>query len=428
MEMGLGKTSVAATAFCELQDRAKVARCLVVSTKRIIQETWPEELARWDHLNRIEYQLIVGTPAVRWAKVQQARRWDMQLISFDLLKWLVDKLRETKTPSPWDMVVFDEYTKLKSPGSNRFRAAKHLAASADYVVNLGGTLVPNSMLDLWAPTFLLDGGQRLGATFTAYKARWFEPDYMGWNFTPREGAVRSIEKKLRDLVTVMRSKDYLKMPPIVSHSIEAELPPNLQTKYQALERDMLIALEDNTVVAANGAVLLGKLLQLSNGALYLEDGSWEEIHQLKLDMLEEVVDEANGESILVPYLFKSDIPRIQKRFPKALLMDAKGDVQKRWNKGEVSMMLGHPASMGHGLNLQKGGRIIAWFGLPWSFQLYEQTNARLYRQGQEKPVWVYHLMFNNRVETQVLEALKTKRSVQELLAERLSLTDLSSVY
>jgi SNF2 family DNA or RNA helicase len=269
--------------------------------------------------------------------------------------------------------------------------------------------------------YLLDHGAALGERFSDYRARWFDSDYNGWRYEPRPNASKQIARRLRDNVVVMRNRDYPDMPEIVEQSIDPPLPANLRNMYDRLEAEMVLQLQRDDVVAANAAVLLGKLLQLSNGAMYINEGTdWEHIHDHKLDMLEELVEEANGEPVLVAYSYRHDIPRIKKRFGKQVHeLDKKGRNLDDWNAGRIPILLGHPASMGHGLNMQHGGRILAWFGLPWSYQLYEQTNARLYRQGQDKPVFIYHLMFRDAVETRIREALMTKRRVQDVLMESL---------
>lgn len=423
MEMGLGKTVIAATTFAEWQDRLQAHRCLVVSTVRIVHQTWPDELSKWDHLQGIHHRIICGTPVQRKAILAKPYGVDLHLINYELLPWLVEQYQGRWDQLPWDVVIFDESSKLKSHTSKRFRAARELATRVPKVLNLSGSLVPNSLLDVWAPQYLIDQGAALGQRYWDYRARNFSSDFNGWKWTPKKGAVQRIKDALEPSVFVMRALDYLDMPELVVRSIDPQLPSELRDMYERFEAEMVMRLKTEEVVAANAAVLLGKLLQLSNGALYTCEGrQWEEVHEHKLDMLEEVVEEANGEPVLVAYTFRHDVPRIQKRFGKKVqLLDKTGAILPKWNAGEVPILLGHPETMALGLNLQHGGRILAWFGLPWSHQLYEQTNARLWRQGQEKPVFVYHLMFRDAVEVRVREALIEKRRVQDVLMDALRL-------
>lgn len=424
LEMGLGKTVATATAVAELMDRGEVGRVLVVAPLRVTQHTWPKELRKWKHLSHIPFRSLRGSVRERTAKLDRPFG-GIDLINYDLLAWLCESL--AGRPWPWQLTVFDESSKIKYPNTKRFRRLRNRRHHFDRVVELTGSPAPNGLLDVWAPMHLL-GCDELGGNFGAYRDRFFEPeDYMGWRYNIRPGAEDRIHAAVEPYVLAMKAEDYLEVPEVVSSFLEVELPEANRAQYAALEEEMYLRLEEEEVLASNVAALLQKCLQVSNGAVYTgvagQPGKpWKELHEEKLKVLDDVIEEAEGQPVLVPYLFQHDAERILKRYAFAEHFKA-ANVIDRWNRGEIRLLTGHPASMGHGLNLQDGGHILAWFGLPWSLEQYEQTIARLHRQGQERPVMVHHIITRGTVDYQVLTALLEKRTVQEVLKERLKERD-----
>ena len=410
LDLGLGKTVVTSTVIAEQMDLELVTKTLIVAPKRVALHTWPTELGKWDHLQNLTFQVIQGSPGKRERMVSGNE--DIHIINYENLVWLVKHFGRRW---PYDLVVFDEISKMKSPGSKRFRAFRQIRPLVQNVIGLTGTPASNGLLDLWAQMWLLDGGQRLGRTFTAYKDRWFFSDHWGHTWMPRRGAEDEINERVSDIAISMSAADYLEMPDRVDVIDRVYLNDTQMADYAHLERDLYIELERGEVTAVNAAVLTGKCRQFTAGALY-HDGqeSWEEVHQEKLDALEDVIDAADG-PVLVAYEFRSDLARLQQRFPQGRTID--GDAIDSWNRGEIPILFAHPASAGHGLNLQDGGHRIVWFSLPWSLELYQQFNGRLHRQGQTKPVTVHHLVADDTIDVVVLDALQHKRSVQDALLD-----------
>lgn len=421
LEMGLGKTVATLTAVSDLYERGEIARALVLAPLRVARHVWSEEVERWEHTRWMGVQVIAGAPEARRRQLRADAH--IHVVNYDLLPWLAEELAGRW---PYDMVIADEFSRLKSRSTQRWKALRRQLPRIERLVGLTGTPAANGLLDLWAPTFLLDGGARLGKSFTAYKARWFHPlDPNGWRWKPFSGAEEEIKGRLADVTLAMRSRDYLELPPKVVNTLQVDLPPRCRGQYRQLEREMFLELsKEQRITAVNAGALISKCAQYANGALYVEgdpvDGErpWEEVHTAKLDALEEVIEEAAGEPVLVGYAFRSDLARLKRRFPQARdIYEKNGDVVAAWNRGEVPILLGHPASMGHGLNLQAGGRILAWLGLPWSLELYEQMVARLYRQGQARPTLVQHIVTRGTVDDQILDALEGKRTLQDSLVD-----------
>lgn len=407
-EMGVGKTLTVLTAIEQLLDTVEVRRVLVVAPLRVAISTWPDEIDKWDF--DIRYTLIRGAPGQRRRLVAQDT--ELHLINFDNLKWLVDAYEKRW---PYDMVVFDESSKLKAPGTKRFRSLRRCVSRLGRVVLLSGTPSPNGLLDLWSQLFLLDGGLRLGKTFTAYKARFFyKTDFNGYKMNPRHGSAEYIHEQIKDLCLSMRAEDYLELPERVENQIPVFLGRALD-QYQDLERRMALTLNDTDITAVNAAVLMGKLLQFASGALYDEERNWHVVHDEKLDALGDIIDEAAGTPVLVAYNYQSDLERLKARFKNAVVLDKHPATIECWNRGEISILLAHPQSAGHGLNLQMGGNIIAWFSLTWSLEALQQFNARLHRQGQKKPVFIHYLVAEGTVDETVLEVLHGKDQTQRAL-------------
>jgi SNF2 family DNA or RNA helicase len=344
---------------------------------------------------------------------------DIYIINRENVSWLVSHQAELKD-WPFDMIVIDELSSFKSPKAERFRSLRRVLPAVRRVVGLTGTPSPNGLIDLWSQIYLLDRGERLGKTLGQYRQNYFDPgDRNGmviYNWKPKKGAAETIYKRIGDICMSMTAADYLTLPDRIDITYPVGLSEAAQRAYETMERDLVLPLSGEAITAQNAAVLTGKLLQLANGAIYTEDCKYIGLHDAKLDALEDLIEAANGEPVLIYYSFKHDADRIRKRFPGARQLLTEKDVND-WNAGRVEMMIAHPASAGHGLNLQAGGHIIIWFGLTWSLELYQQANARLHRQGQQQPVTVYHVITKGTVDENVLKVLTGKAVRQDALIE-----------
>lgn len=416
LDMGLGKTVVTLTAIAELlHDRFEVYKVLVIAPLRVADVTWPEEVAKWDHLKYLRISKVLGTEKQR--KAALAAPADIYVINRENVEWLVNAYGKYW---PFDMVVVDELSSFKSSKARRFRALRKVRPLINRIVGLTGTPAPNGLIDLWAQLYLLDRGERLGKTVTGYRSRYFDPGrrdpkrHIVYNWVPKPGAESAIHGKISDICVSMSAKDWLDLPERMNNIVTVRLPAEAREKYQQLERDLLLPFTEGDVVADTAAVLSNKLLQLANGAVYDENGGVQEVHDAKLEVLEDVIEAANGKPVLVFYAYRHDLARLKRCFPTARCLETADDIRK-WNKGEISLLLAHPASAGHGLNLQAGGHIIVWFGLTWSLELYHQANARLDRQGQKHGVIVHHLVTEGTMDEQVLKALEGKTMGQDAL-------------
>lgn len=415
VDMGLGKTAAAATAACDLLDTGEVRRVLIVAPLRVALFVWLQEFAKWEHLRDRSITLIRGTPAKR--KAQALDGAEFHVINKELLPWLVDNV-----PWQWDMVIVDESSGFKSHSTKRFKSFRTIRDYISRVVCLTGTPTSNGLLDLWAQIYLLDKGQRLGRHFTRFRDIYFRPiDPNRWSWVIRANAEQKIHEAVKDICIAMRAEDYLELPERINNYVEVHLPQPARDAYEDLRVNLVLQLtEDKKVAAFNPAVLTGKLQQLTSGAMYKdEEGTYVPIHDAKLDALEEIRDSHAGEPLLVFIHFKSDKERIMKRFKDAEYLGKDQSTVDRWCSGEIPMLLLHPASAGHGLNLQSGGRIAVWFTLPWSLENYQQANARLHRQGQRDRVIIHHLVADRTVDAAVLRALDGKLKTQEDLLEAL---------
>ena len=412
-DLGLGKTLTTLVGTTTLMGRGDLKRCLIVAPKRVALHTWPTEISKWFG-DQYRVSLITGTPSKRMSAAKADA--DFYLINFENLAWLVGEfLKDWR----WDGLVIDESSKCKSPSTKRFKAIKKILKHVDTTILLSGTPAPNSLLDLWSQVYLLDMGERLLPSMTRYKAKYFKSDYMGYSWTPKEGAREVIQNKISDLCMSLKAEDYLDMPDYIENCIPVYLSETEQATYKELEDEFFLELSGSEIVAANAAVLASKCLQYANGALYDTESDWHEVHAHKLDALEDIIEESAGAPILVAYNYQFDLERLRYRFPQAQVLDKQGTLIDKWNEGKVPVLLVHPASAGHGLNLQQGGNIIVWFGLTWSLENYLQLNGRLYRQGQTKPVFVHHIITEGTVDELVLERLRSKASVQDILMNAL---------
>lgn len=414
LDMGLGKTVITLTALWQLAlDNFDVSRVLVIAPKRVAEDTWPKELAKWEHLTGLTSSLVLGSAAERKAALQ--RKAFLYIINRENVAWLVKN-------HYWDfdMVVIDELSSFKSNKAERFKAMKKVRPMITRIVGLTGTPAPNTLLDLWPQMYLMDMGQRLGRFIGGFRDRFFLPDKRNreiiYSYKPREGAEDAIYALISDICISMKAADYLDMPERIDNRIEVSMSPKERKLYDDFQKDMVLSIGDEELDAVNAAALSNKLLQMANGAVYGEDKKVIPIHDRKLDALEDLVEAANGKPLLVAYWYKHDLQRIKARFKNARCIDTAKDIGD-WNAGKIPLALIHPASAGHGLNLQDGGCTIVWFGLTWSLELYQQLNARLWRQGQKHTVVIHHIVTKGTHDEDVMRALENKDTRQSALIE-----------
>lgn len=414
LDMGLGKTVITLTALWQLAlDSFDVSRVLVIAPKRVAEDTWPKELAKWEHLTGLTSSLVLGSAAERKAALQ--RKAFLYIINRENVAWLVKN-------HYWDfdMVVIDELSSFKSNKAERFKAMKKVRPMVTRIVGLTGTPAPNTLLDLWPQMYLMDMGHRLGRFIGGFRNRFFLPDKRNreiiYSYKPREGAEDAIYALISDICISMKAADYLDMPERIDNRIEVSMSPKERKLYDTFQKDMVLSIGDEELDATNAAALSNKLLQMANGAVYDEDKKIIPIHDRKLDALEDLVEAANGKPLLVAYWYKHDLQRIKARFKNARCIDTAKDIDD-WNAGKIPLALIHPASAGHGLNLQDGGCTIVWFGLTWSLELYQQLNARLWRQGQKHTVVIHHIVTKGTHDEDVMRALENKDTRQSALIE-----------
>lgn len=413
LDCGLGKTVITLTAIWELLlDYFEVRKVLIIAPCRVCRDTWSSELQKWNHLKGIEMSTVLGSEKDRVTALK--RRANVYVINRENVEWLVGHCRWD-----FDMVVIDELSSFKSHKAKRFKALKRVRPMVRRIVGLTGTPAPNGLIDLWAEIGLLDMGQRLGRFIGGYRERFFVPDKrsreMIFSYKPRQGAEEAIYELISDICISMKAADYLEMPECIYNRVEVTMNEKERKLYQQLERDMLIPFEDGDIDAVNAAGLSNKLMQMANGAVYDENGAVKHIHDRKLEALEDLVEAANGKPVLIAYWYKHDLERIRK-YVGAVELDTAEDM-KKWNAGEIPVAVIHPASAGHGLNLQAGGSTLIWFGLTWSLELYQQMNARLWRQGQKETVVIHHLTAKGTLDERVMEALEKKDCGQSALVD-----------
>lgn len=411
LDMGLGKSVITLTALWSLLlDSFDVGKVLVVAPKRVAENTWPTELKKWEHLDGLTWSLVLGSEKDRRAALQ--RRAKIYIINRENVTWLVDNYR-------WDFdtLVIDELSSFKSSKAQRFRALKRVRPRISRVIGLTGTPQPNGLLDLWPQMYLLDMGQRLGRFVGGYRERFFLPDKRNreviYSYKPKEGAEEKIYELISDICISMKAADYLDMPELVASRVEVQMNAKERKLYEGFERDMVLHLKDGDLDAVNAAALSGKLVQMANGAVYGENRKVHHIHDRKLDALEDIIEAANGKPLLVAYWYKHDLERIRQRF-EVRTIDTPKDIAD-WNEGKIPVALIHPASAGHGLNLQDSGSTIVWFGLTWSLELYQQLNARLWRQGQKHTVVIQHIVAAGTHDEDIMNALEKKDMSQTAL-------------
>lgn len=415
LEMGLGKSVITLTAIYELMlNRFEVQKVLVIAPLRVARDTWPAEIEKWEHLTGLTYSVAIGTEAERLAALRRPAH--LYLINRENVDWLITK---SGIPFDFDMVVIDELSSFKSHAAKRFKSLLKVRPTVKRVVGLTGTPSSNGLMDLWAEFRILDMGQRLGRYITHYRNNFFVPDkrnqQMIFSYKPRAGAEDAIYRLISDITISMKSADFLKMPECIINEVPVALSEKEWSVYQALKEDMVVDLKDEEIDAVNATVLSGKLLQMANGAVYNEEKDIIHIHDRKLDALEDLIEGANGKPVLVAYWYNHDLQRIKERFSVREIKTSQ-DI-KDWNNGDIPVAVIHPASVGHGLNIQFGGSTIIWFGLTWSLELYQQTNARLWRQGQKSTVVIHHIIAKDTIDEDVMKALRKKEKIQSALID-----------
>lgn len=425
LDMGLGKSVITLTAIFDLTlDSFLVRKVLVIAPLRVARDTWPAEIEKWDHLKGLKYTVAVGSEVQR--KTALMKRAQVYIINRENVEWLISR---SGIPFDFDMVVVDELSSFKSHQAKRFKSLMKVRPLVKRFVGLTGTPSSNGLMDLWAEYRLLDMGHRLGRFIGRYREDYFVSDKRNqqviYSYKPKPGAEEAIYRLISDITISMKGSDYLKLPELVINEVSVRLSEKEMETLDSMKRDLITTVKGEEITAANAAALSGKLLQMANGAVYDDHGAVIHIHDRKLDALEDVIEGANGKPVLIAYWFKHDLVRIQKRFEVEVLSSA--DSIRRWNKGEIPVAVIHPASAGHGLNLQAGGSTLVWFGLTWSLELYQQTNARLWRQGQKDTVVIHHLIAKDTIDERVMKALKDKDSTQAALIDAVKATLLKEV-
>jgi len=413
LDCGLGKTVITLSAIYELMlNQFEISRVLVIAPLRVARDTWPAEISKWDHLKGLTYSVVIGSEAERLRALKA--RADIYLINRENVDWLVTK---SGVCFDFDMVIIDELSSFKAASSKRFKSFLKIRPKVKRIVGLTGTPSSNGLMDLWAEFRLLDLGQRLGRYITGFRNTFFVPDKRNqqiiFSYKPKAGAKEEIYKLISDITISMKSEDYLDMPKCLINKVVVTLSEKERKMYDRLKADMVLTIGEEEIDAVNAAALSNKLLQMANGAVYDENGQAILIHDRKLDALEDLIEGANGKPVLIAYWFKHDLERIKKRFKVRELKESQ-DIAD-WNEEKIPVAVIHPASAGHGLNLQAGGSTLIWFGLTWSLELYQQTNARLWRQGQKHSVIIHHIVCSETIDENVILALGHKGKMQDEL-------------
>lgn len=410
IDMGLGKTSITLTAIRNLLfDSFEVCKVLVIAPLRVAKNTWTDEIKKWEHLNTLTYSLIVGNENERLSALNE--KADIYIINRENVDWLVNK---SGYKFDFDMVVIDELSSFKNHQSKRFKSLMKVRPLVKRIVGLTGTPSSNGLMDLFAEFKVLDMGKRLGYFIGQYRNAYFKPDKMNgpivYSYKPLPNAENAIYEKISDITVSMKANEYLKMPELLTSNYVVELSNSEKKQYDEMKKSLVLEITDGEITASNSASLSNKLCQLSNGAIYDDEQNIVEIHDRKLDALEDIIESMNGKPLLIAYWYRHDLERIKSRFSVREIKTSE-DISD-WNKGKIPVALIHPASAGHGLNLQNGGSTLVWFGLTWSLELYQQTNARLYRQGQKNTVVIQHIITKGTIDEQILKALQKKNKTQ----------------
>lgn len=416
IDMGMGKTVSTLSAINDLKyDYCEIDNVLVIAPLKVASKTWPDEIEKWDHLNHLSYSKVLGSEKKRLEALRV--KADVYLINRENVVWLVEHYGRKW---PFKTVVIDELSSFKDQSSKRFKALRKVRPLITRIIGLTGTPAPNSLINLWSQIYLLDRGERLEPKVGQYRQKYFTPGQtqgytvFSWNLRP--GSSDIIYGKIGDICVSMKAKDYLTLPERIDNTIWIDLSKKEMDQYKELEKELILSVADADIVAANAAVLSGKLLQMANGAVYDDEGGTQYIHDGKMEAVADILEESQGEPILLFYNFKHDLKRLKKKFPFARTLDTDKDTDD-WNRGEIPLLLAHPQSAGHGLNLQHGGHIVVWFSLTWSLEHYQQANARLDRQGQKESVIIHHLVAKGTMDEKVIKALEGKRQGQDALLE-----------
>ena len=420
LDMGLGKTATTLTAASDMLDDFLINKVLIIAPLRVANSVWKQEALKWEHLQHLNIRICTGTEKQRLEAIKS--KSDIYVINRENIPWLVEKC-----PWIWDMVVVDESSSFKNSKSQRFKALKKMTKYMKSLVLLSGTPSPNGEMDLWSQLYLIDNGERLGRTITNFRQRFFTSDYMGYTYKIVPGASDKIKDLIKDVCVTMSADDYLDLPGEISLTEYVEMPDHVKEQYKELEKNFLLTIGDTDIASPSASALGNKLLQMCNGAIYDGLGNTHEIHDVKIDALKEIVEENPNENFLVAYNYKSDLQRILKAFPKAVVMGEGTKEQDDWNSGKIKMLVTHPASAGHGLNLQFGGNVLVWFGLNWSLELYQQFNKRLNRQGQKNLVRIIHIVVKGGLDEKVMLALGNKAKTQQDLIDYLKFRLLSQI-
>ena len=417
LDLGIGKTLTTLTAIVDLRDQFEINKTLIIAPLRVARTVWHTEINNWEHTKHLTYRICTGTEKDRLSQLLLPS--DIYIINRECVPWLVEHYGKKW---PFDHVVIDESSSFKSSSSQRFKALKKVSPFINRMSQLTATPASNGLLDIWSQIALLDGGERLGRNMTQYKQRYFTSDYMGFKYEIKEGSQAIIEAKISDLIISLKAEDYLEMPDRIDIVHNVELKPKQLKQYQEFERELVldVSSQDENVIAANAAVLAGKLLQYSSGSVYLDDtGKTELIHTSKIDALAEIIEQNPNENLLVSYNFKFELEQLTARFPDGVVLSKSGEEVEQWNNGEIKLLFAHPASASMGLNLQKGGSTMVWFTLSWSLEYYQQMNGRLHRQGQEKPVRIIHIIAKDTIDERVMKVLGEKEIIQDNLLNAL---------
>ena len=423
LEMGLGKSAISLTAILDLMfDSFEVSKVLVIAPLRVAKNVWPEEREGWEHASFLRMSVMVGSAKQREAALHTPA--DVYVINRENIKWLVEYLEKRRKPWPFDMVVIDELSSFKNHQSQRWKALRKVRPQIKRIVGLTGTPAGNGLMDLWAETCIIDGGERLGRFIGRYREAYFKAagmnPYTGvvFNYVPLPGAEEAIYSRISDITVSMKALDYLDMPEQVMVNHYVDMADDERDAYDSMKNELLVQMDGDTIDAANAAVLSGKLLQMANGAVYNDQKEMKVLHDKKLEMLGDLIEQANGQNVLVAYWFQHDRQRVREYLTGLgyALRDLKSDADiADWNAGKIQIGLISPASAGHGLNIQKGGHILIWFSMVWSLEMYQQTNARLWRQGQKEVVTLHHILTRDTVDEDVLKALEHKDTTQSSL-------------
>lgn len=412
LEMGLGKTAIALTAASDYISMGIINKVLIVAPLRVANSVWKQEAEKWEHLEHLNIEICTGSLAKR--KKALARDADIYVINRENLVWLV----ENQHPK-FEMTIIDESSSFKSAKTKRFKACKKLIKYQKSVVLLSGTPAPESLLDLWSQIYLIDEGERLGKSIFGYRDYFFVPrGYRGYVWEPKEASEQQIKNRIKDICLSMQSEDYIKLPEKIEMEEKVKLPDKAKKQYREIEKEFVLSIDEQDIEVSSSVVLANKLLQISNGTIYDNEHKTILLHDAKIDALKEIVEENQGENFLIAYNFKADLLRLSDAFPDAKILKSDADVVE-WNQGKIPILLAHPQSSAYGLNLQSGGSVVVWFGLCWSLELYQQFNARIHRQGQEKPVRIIHVVAEDCIDERVMSALKSKAKNQHQLMTHL---------